>query len=265
MSHGFGLLVLIVVGCGTSNAFIGKIQQPSIPTHSRHTAATMCSPVPEGKLVSLSETPLARRSFLAASLASAISVQRVGAAEDAEDAAEGDATEVVVKGELRLEKGSDQKLQKAGGKGRAEVVLRCVGKGIISKTTEDISLDDFPVSSMIHILIMATCDFSSVAADCCLRVWCAGRGKARCRRRIWRSPFRRDRWRYLTWRELDSGPTASKRGAQLSGSICMLRNLRMILTSARAVVNIRTHIILSRRPRRQNRQGPHSEPRAVGR
>jgi hypothetical protein len=162
MSHGFGLAVLLVVGCGTSNAFIGKIPQRSIPAHSRHTAATMCSLVPEGKLVSLSETLLARRSFLAASLASAISVQRVGAAEDTENAAEGGATEVVVEGELRLEKGSDQKLQKAGGKGRAEVVLRCVGKGIISKTTEDISLDDFPVSFTIHILIMATCDFSSV-------------------------------------------------------------------------------------------------------
>jgi len=155
MSHGFGLAVLLVVGCGTSNAFIGKIPQRSIPAHSRHTAATMCSVVPEGNLVS-------RRSFLAASLASAISVQRVGAAEDTENAAEGGATEVVVEGELRLEKGSDQKLQKAGGKGRAEVVLRCVGKGIISKTTEDISLDDFPVSFTIHILIMATCDFSSV-------------------------------------------------------------------------------------------------------
>ena len=91
--------------------------------------------------------PLGRRSFLAVSLVSAAGVQRAGAVEAVKEGEPeaGGPEEVVVKGEMRLEEGSDKKLQKAGGKAQAQVVLRCVGKGIISKTTEEITLEAFPV------------------------------------------------------------------------------------------------------------------------
>jgi len=98
--------------------------------------------------IAMPADPLARRRFLAASLVSVAGVQRAVAAEDVEEGEveAGGPEEVVVRGEMRLEQGSDKKLQKAGGKAQAQVVLRCVGKGIISKTTEEITLEDFPVA-----------------------------------------------------------------------------------------------------------------------
>merc|ERR1719409_188388 len=93
----------------------------------------------------MSEAPqaaLSRRCVVAAAAASIAGVRR--AAADEAEGASGSPDEVVVQGEMRLEVGSDKKLAKFGGKARAEVVLRIVGKGIISKTSEEIVLEDFP-------------------------------------------------------------------------------------------------------------------------
>ena len=110
--------------------------------------------------------PLARRRFIAASLVSAAGMQSALAADDVEekDPEAGGPDEVVVTGEMRLEEGSDKKLQKIGGKARAEVVLRCVGKGIISKTTEEIELADFPVRAPSCFPCVAVC--ASPTARC---------------------------------------------------------------------------------------------------
>ncbi|KAJ1492328.1 hypothetical protein T484DRAFT_1742560 [Baffinella frigidus] len=54
--------------------------------------------------------------------------------------------DIVVSGEMRLEVGSEKKMAKAGGKAIATVILRVVGKGIISTTTQEIDVKDFPVS-----------------------------------------------------------------------------------------------------------------------
>jgi hypothetical protein len=51
---------------------------------------------------------------------------------------------IVVEGLMRLEQGSDKILQSAGGRAKATIYLRIVGRGIISKTNLDINLADFP-------------------------------------------------------------------------------------------------------------------------
>ena len=54
--------------------------------------------------------------------------------------------DTVVSGEMRLEVGREKKMAKYGGKAIATVILRVVGKGIISTTTLPIDVNDFPVS-----------------------------------------------------------------------------------------------------------------------
>lgn len=147
----FGLLVCVLFAVGgVVDAFSGHVSLRA-GTPRRAAAGAVCSLSREHERAEESTDPtlltqLSRRSVLAVSLASVIGGQcTVAAADDAGDVETGSPAEVVVKGEMRLEVGADQKLKKAGGKARAEVVLRCVGKGIISKTTEEINLDDFPV------------------------------------------------------------------------------------------------------------------------
>ena len=129
---------MLLAACGSVESFAGPLSLRAATFQV--CAGAMCSVAPG------STDPLPRRSFVAASLLSSVVVQRA----DAEVAAvveDGSPSEVVVQGEMRLEVGADKKLQKAGGKGRAEVVLRIVGKGIISKTEKLVSLEDFPVRS----------------------------------------------------------------------------------------------------------------------
>lgn len=53
--------------------------------------------------------------------------------------------DVVVKGEMRLEEGADGKIKQFGDeKFTAVVTLRCVGKGIISETSQEVVFKDFP-------------------------------------------------------------------------------------------------------------------------
>ena len=143
-------LALVLLFCDAVDAFAGSGQGllRNAAWRSRAAAFPVCAlkaqrekPAHHADAVSASAP---RRSFLAATVASVIGIQQAAVADDdANDA--GSPDEVVVEGELRLEQGSDKKLEKVGGKGRAEVVLRCVGKGIISKTTEEVDLADFPV------------------------------------------------------------------------------------------------------------------------
>lgn len=52
--------------------------------------------------------------------------------------------QIVVEGLMRLEQGSDKVLQAVGGRAKATIYLRIVGRGIIAKTNLDINLADFP-------------------------------------------------------------------------------------------------------------------------
>ena len=145
-------LAIVLVLCGSADAFAGQGRfspQAAAVRSSRPAAGPVCAlkaqrerPAPHAD-AAFASAP--RRSFLAAAAASVVGIQRVVVADDDVAKEAGDPDEVVVEGEMRLEQGSDKKLAKAGGKGRAEVVLRCVGKGVISKTTEEINLTDFPV------------------------------------------------------------------------------------------------------------------------
>ena len=155
-----GLVALSLFGSAT--AFAGQIPLQTVAWRSSSRAAgALCAVAPhhgnpeaEGALAGLAagslQDGLHRRAFLAASVASVVGVQRAAVAVDEA----GSPDEVVVEGELRLEEGADKKLSKAGGKGRAEVVLRCVGKGVISKTTEEVDLSDFPVTMRVSRLCL---------------------------------------------------------------------------------------------------------------
>ena len=147
--------VLLVESMGV-DAFTGSVPlRAAAAVRGRAAAGAICS-VAHGGQQFASADPLARRSFLAASLISVAGVQRVAAEDDAKEEVEaGSPGEVVVEGEMRLEVGADKKLAKVGGKGKAEVVLRCVGKGIISKTSEDINLADFPVYIHAYVFSVA--------------------------------------------------------------------------------------------------------------
>ena len=133
-----GVCALAAACVPAATAFSGPLALP--PRHAGLRRAGVCA------MAAMSEAPqaaLSRRCVVAAAAASVAGVRRA-AADEAEDAS-GSPDEVVVQGEMRLEVGSDKKLAKFGGKARAEVVLRIVGKGIISKTSEEIELEDFPV------------------------------------------------------------------------------------------------------------------------
>jgi len=137
------LMVLLAV-CGSVDAFTGQVSLRAAAVCGRAATGVMCSASPEGRgSVVLPSATLARRSFLAASLVSAIAMQRA-AAEEEGVVEDGSPDEVVVEGEMRFEVGAEKRLQKVGGKGRAEIILRCVGKGVISKTEIMVSLEDFP-------------------------------------------------------------------------------------------------------------------------
>ena len=155
--------VLLAAGSG-ADAFAGHGVAGMLRAGVRRAAeAAVCSVAEDSagsrRAALPTADPLARRRFLAASLVSAAGMQSALAAEYVEekDPEAGGPDEVVVTGEMRLEEGSDKKLQKVGGKARAEVVLRCVGKGIISKTTEEIELADFPVRAQSCFPCVAVC------------------------------------------------------------------------------------------------------------
>jgi hypothetical protein len=145
-------LAIVLVLCDSADAFASQgqfLQRAAALRRSRPAVGPVCAlkaqrerPAPHADAASASAP---RRSFLAAAAASVVGIQGVVVADDNAAKEAGDPDEVVVEGEMRLEQGADKKLAKAGGKGRAEVVLRCVGKGVISKTTEEINLSDFPV------------------------------------------------------------------------------------------------------------------------
>ena len=162
--------VLLAAGSG-ADAFAGHGVAGVLRAGVRRAAEdAVCAGAEDGagnrRAVLPTADPLARRRFIAASLVSAAGMQSALAADDVEekDPEAGGPDEVVVTGEMRLEEGSDKKLQKIGGKARAEVVLRCVGKGIISKTTEEIELADFPVRAPSCFPCVAVC--ASPTARC---------------------------------------------------------------------------------------------------
>eukprot|EP00291_Cryptomonas_curvata_P009777 CAMPEP_0172183012 /NCGR_PEP_ID=MMETSP1050-20130122/18732_1 /TAXON_ID=233186 /ORGANISM="Cryptomonas curvata, Strain CCAP979/52" /LENGTH=193 /DNA_ID=CAMNT_0012856549 /DNA_START=213 /DNA_END=792 /DNA_ORIENTATION=+ len=51
---------------------------------------------------------------------------------------------IVIEGQMRLEQGSEKILEAVGGRANATVVLRIVGRGIISTTHLEIDVADFP-------------------------------------------------------------------------------------------------------------------------
>ena len=162
--------VLLAAGSG-ADAFAGHGFAGVLRAGVRRAAeGAVCAVAEDGagnrRAVLPTADPLARRRFIAASLVSAAGMQSALAADDVEekDPEAGGPDEVVVTGEMRLEEVSDKKLQKIGGKARAEVVLRCVGKGIISKTTEEIELADFPVRAPSCFPCVAVC--ASPTARC---------------------------------------------------------------------------------------------------
>ena len=174
-----GLVALSL--CGSAAAFAGQLPLRAVAWRSSSrvaaaAAGAVCAVAPHGgnpggalgDAAGSLQDGLHRRAFLAASVASVVGAQRAAVAAD-DDMEAGSPDEVVVEGELRLEEGADKKFSKGGGKGRAEVVLRCVGKGVISKTTEEVDLADFPVTMLVGRFCQSGRRFG---AGCC-RSLCA--------------------------------------------------------------------------------------------
>ena len=84
---------------------------------------------------------LARRRFLLNTFALSALVFFNGR----QDAARADDSSTIISGEIRLEAGSDKVFEKYGGAGQLVLISRCVGKGIISKKSIPVKLQDFPV------------------------------------------------------------------------------------------------------------------------
>jgi hypothetical protein len=141
------IVSLLAAACSCTDAFAVNLPRITL-ARSR---ALVCAVTASAESNIALSADLSRRSFVAVSLASFAGVQSARAAEENESTEADSADEVVVEGEMRLEVGSDKKLAKIGGKAKAEVVLRCVGKGIISKTSEEIDLKDFPVRILLPL------------------------------------------------------------------------------------------------------------------
>lgn len=123
-----------------SNAFMTPSGVVSHARGTRAVTSTCSSPLNLRMSAKESEVSSDRRSFMAAALA-LVAMPTAPMTVAAEE------SPVVVTGEMRLEVGSDKKLAAVGGKAVATVVLRIVGKGIISKTNVEVNLPDFPVLS----------------------------------------------------------------------------------------------------------------------
>eukprot|EP00960_Hanusia_phi_P028085 747202-Hanusia_phi.AAC.1 len=124
---------------------------PSMLSPSRkapHGSISACRPLARPTTASMSASSRSgmegqgRRSFLLNAFVLSVLIFSNGSPEPA-GAEEGSA---IISGEVRLEEGSDKVFEKYGGQGQLVLYSRCVGKGMISKKSIPVKLQDFPVS-----------------------------------------------------------------------------------------------------------------------
>ncbi len=130
----------------TCESFVANAQgRASIKEKSRCVGEGKCAGIfprlgKVGPTLSMSESRVDRRSLIAGMLILTVPVEKAFAVPYPPPTS----SPIVVEGQMRLEKGSEKILQSVGGRANATVILRIVGRGIISTTHLEIDVADFP-------------------------------------------------------------------------------------------------------------------------